>query len=104
MLFDPAKFEEKSNLVTSITSNKSNNQSYKSNPSYFVNAAIKLLLHRPNLAHQVDESILNELENIEAATLRDSIIPKEESFTHNSFIARLLAWHNQRRINEKVGK
>ena len=88
----PQEFEEKSNPVTTITSDKSINQSYEANPSYFINAAIKLLLHRPNLAHQVDQSILNKLENKAAITLRDSIIILKKNSSPTS--ALLLGhWH-----------
>jgi len=88
----PQEFKEKSNPSTAITSDKSNNQSYESNPSYFINAAIKLLLHRPNLAHQVDQSILNKLENKAAITLRDSIIILKKNSSPTS--ALLLGhWH-----------
>ena len=93
-------FEEISNLVTT-TSNKPNNQINESNPSFFIDAAIKLLLHRPNLAHQIDESILNKLENKAAVTLGDSIkiLKKNSSPTPALLLGH---WHGT--ANEELMK
>ena len=97
----PQEVEENSNLVATVTSNKSNNQSYESNPSFFINAAIKLLLHRPNLAHQVDQSILNKLENRATVVLRDSIKVLKKNSSPTS--ALLLGhWHGT--TNEELLK
>ncbi len=97
----PQEVEENSNLVATVTSNKSNNQSYESNPSFFINAAIKLLLHRPNLAHQVDQSILNKLENRATVVLRDSIKVLKKNSSPTS--ALLLGhWHGT--TNEELMK
>ena len=100
-LHERKKPEEKSNSIITKVTNKPINQKYEVNCFSSINAALKSLLHQPNLANQVNESILKRLQNDEANILRESILLLQQSSAPTS---ELLLGHWYGTTNEKLIK